>query len=179
MHDKNAALMSNETFLKVVAAGCGVAGLWYVYSKLPSSQYASAQKTYMGSDHAVALLLENFDQVHDDISLFATKVFPRSPFPLADLFNTVASAHENTKAAIQKLDNAVWWSKEEQFGKACALLKGKLQERILVFEKLTELMRANATWQSQYSLYYQKCCNDELIQLAFDHDHHDGCCHNH
>ena len=158
--------MVNKVILTTAVAGLSLYGTWYLFNKLPSRQYSSAQKTYMVLDEAVIRLLEDFNPVTDDISAFANSLYARSAYPLVSLFNVVDKAQVDAHGALQKIENALWWSKEEQFVRACNRLKEQLKKRITVYESLVVLMRANADWQRQYSLYLQQCQIDEMKRLT-------------
>jgi hypothetical protein len=166
-----------KVVLSVAAAVIGIVGIGYVVSIFPSHRYSSAQKTYAALDECLNNV--RFDAKSEDIADVATQWFPNSPYPLVAAFNYLNSVHEDAKGAIEKLENAVWWSKEEYFVRSCNRLKDQIKERVVVLKKVNQLVRSNPEWATQYALYLQQCNNDQLRdiswQIALNGLNH--CCH--
>ena len=182
-YDDNHDVVGGVIVLTFVAAGlgyAGVKGISALVNKMPSLRYSSAQKTYAVLDECLNNV--RFDVNSEDIADVATQWFPNSPYPLVAAFNYLNAIHEDAKGAIEKLENALWWSKEEFFVRSCNRLKDQIQERVVVLKKVNQLVRSHSAWTAQYALYLQKCNNDQLrdlsLQVALNglsHCHHYYC----
>jgi len=182
--DRRPMNTADKVVLSVVAAGLGVAGIYYISEQFPSRRYASAQKTYKALDECVT----NFDVANDEVTEAVTKRHPLSPYPLVATFNYINSLYQEAQNAIQKLENAVWWSNEEAFVLSCNTLKAQIKVRMPVLAKVNNVLRSNPLWAQQYGLYLQQCQNDEMRKLrdqvainglnnSLSHIHHcHSCC---
>jgi hypothetical protein len=143
----------------------GIVGINYVVEKTPSHRYASAQKTYAELDTYLSSLQGSKNS--DEIATVAMQLFPTSPYPLVEMFNHLNSLRSEANNALEdKLENAVWWSKEKLFIRSCNQLADKIKDRLAVLDKVAQLVRTNTAWTSQYSLHLQQCQNDETRQIA-------------
>lgn len=153
--------------LSVIGTCAGIASLDYIASKFPSHRLASAQKAYMNLDDYLATLSINFDIDRSDIAQIATQWYPHSAYPLVTLFHSLSAFHEEADAAVKKLENAIWWSKDEFFVRTCNRQKDLIKKHVAMLEKITSIARSNAAWAPQYSLYMQQCNNDQLRDISF------------
>jgi len=155
--------IAGKIVLSVAAAGLTVIGAKYLIEKTPARRYASAQKTYIALNNC----LSSVKGKNGDVADAATQLFSTSPYPLVAMFNHLNSLHEEAKNAVEeKLENATWWSKKEAFVHSCNQLKDQLKERVEALNIVTQLVRSNPAWTSQYALYLQQCQNDETRRIA-------------
>lgn len=147
---------AEKTFCYAVIAASvlGFVGFLYYQTKnKPFNLYEKAKESYDKIDPKLLSFFERYISDTSDIADVASSIYLKPSRSLVDLMLALEAAQRNLNPAVLDIDAALLLFKEEAFVTDCASLKNKLQERLLLIEKLIALIHKHSLWSEQCLIY--------------------------